>query len=101
VEQAERNRRPNTMKIVDSLPKGDTAEGFFDRDTGTRDVLLVHPSCQVLKKLQKEYDVYVHRLTPPDAAYIVQRDAWDQFLENLNQSVEDLQRGYRRSGQRI
>ncbi len=89
-------RRPNTMKIVDSLPKGDTAEGFVERDTGTRDVLLVHPSCQVLKKLQGNWDVYVHRLAPPDGALIVPRAAWAELAEALGQEVEDLQRGYRR-----
>lgn len=74
---------------MDKTPKGNSPEGFFDRDTGTRPVALLHPAnTKAAERMQKNYDVYIWRMTPPDAAYIVPRDQWDETHQRMMESLE-------------
>jgi hypothetical protein len=75
--------------ILDKTPRGNSPEGFFDRDTGRRPIALMHPSnTEAAKKLVKQYDVYIWRMTPPNAAYIVPRDQWPEMQGKMMESLE-------------
>jgi hypothetical protein len=69
-------------------PKGDAEEGFVFKDTGHRPIILIHPARgNIARELQKSFDVFAHRLIPPDAGYLVQRDSWEQVQNGLEEGV--------------
>lgn len=80
--------------LEDRIPRGDSPEGFFDKDTGVRDVAILHPSrTEAAQRLQLRYDVYIWRLTPPHSAYICPRYSWEAMYQGMQRDLERFIRG--------